>query len=242
MSRRHPRIRAQLTATVTLEDGEAVLVCQTRDISHRGCFLDTAQLIDPGTRVYVAILDERRGVAMEVEGQVTRCLPPGPDGLGRGVGVRFDQPPAEWTDFVAIYQKAHRSPTPPPRRLRVLVVGDRARQRGAMALYVTSGWDVRFASELEGAEDALSGVELNAVIAENDLSDERWKQILAIAQRLQPRARRIVRSALEGKIAPAPGPDDLFHRVVDRNAGLDSLLDALTADISPPPGTAPATE
>jgi hypothetical protein len=221
-----------MTATVTLDDGDDVIVCRTRDISHRGCFLDTAQLLSPGRRVHVAILDDLRGAAMDIDGMVTRCLPPGPDGQGRGLGVRFEQPPPEWSALVQSYQREHRPATPSPRRLRVLVVGDRERQRGAMALYVTSGWDVRFASELEGVEDALSGVALDAVIAENDLHDERWKEILGMARDLQPGARRIVRSTLRGEIAPqSSGAKDLFHRVVDRDDGLDPLLDALTAEI-----------
>lgn len=232
MSRRDIRIRAQLTATVNLEANDDVIVCRTRDISHRGCFLDTAQLISPGTRVHIAVLDQQRGAALEIEGVVTRCLPPGADGLGRGVGIRFDHPPPEWTELVSVYEKEHRPAAPPPRRLRVLVVGDRARQRGAMALYVTSGWDVRFASELDSARDALKGVELNAVIVENDLDDERWKTILGMARDLQPQARRIVRSALSGRSAPrSSGADELFHRVVDRNDGLEPLLDALTAEL-----------
>lgn len=232
MSRRDPRIRAQLTATVTLEDSHDVIVCRTRDISHRGCFLDTAQIITPGTRVLVAILDEQRGAAMEIDGTVTRCLPPGPDGLGRGVGIRFEHPPAEWSDLVTIYEKDYRPQAPLPRRLRVLVVGDRGRQRGAMALYVTSGWDVRFASDLDSVEDALKGVKLSAVIAESDLADERWKAILGLARDLQPHARRIVRSMLRGQAQPqSSGPQDLFHRVVDSEDGLEPLLDALTAEI-----------
>jgi Tfp pilus assembly protein PilZ len=221
-----------LTATVTLEDSDEVIVCRTRDISHRGCFLDTAQLISPGRRVHIALLDQTRGAAMEVDGHVTRCLPPGADGLGRGVGVRFDNPPPEWSVLVQSYQSEQRPSTHAARRLRVLVVGDRARQRGAMALYVTSGWDVRFASELEGVEDALSGVGLDAVIAENDLDDERWKEIMAMARNLQPGARRIVRSTLHGEPAPhSSGAKDLFHRVVDRDDGLEPLLDALTAEL-----------
>ncbi len=234
MSRRDPRIRAELTATVTLAETDDVIVCRTRDISHRGCFLDTDLLIDRGTRVQVALLDEARGAAMEVDGVVTRCLPPGRDGYGRGVGVRFDHPPPEWHDLVAIYQREHKPPAPPPRRLRVLVVGDNARKRGAMALYVTSGWDVRFASDLVGAKDALRGVTLHAVIAENDLEDHRWEELLEMAQDIQPNARRIIRATLHGERAPQSIPGDLFHRVVDRDDGLEALLDALTADMQLP--------
>lgn len=246
MSRRFPRIRARLTATVTLEGSEAVLVCRTRDISQRGCFLDTAQLLEPGARLVVAVMDAARGIAMEVDGRVARCLPPDADGVGRGVGVRFEQPPAEWDEMVAAYQQQQQQGHDPRRkRLRVLVVGDRARQRAAMALYVTSGWDVRFATDLASAQDALSGVQLNAVIAESDLSDIRWQDIMTTARRIQPGARRIVRSSMSHAapkaimdtapdMAPAPPanatPDPaqpLYHQVVNRDAGLDVLLDAL---------------
>ena len=236
MSRREPRIRAELTVTLSVDGRDEVYVCQTRDVSYRGCFLDTAQLIERGTRVGIAIMDLQRGIAMEVPGEVMRCLPPGKDGLGRGVGLRFDAPPPEWEDLVAYYEAESETVAAPavPQRLRILVVGDRKRQRGAMALYVTSGWDVRFASELESAEDALSGVRLNAVIVESDLEDERCFEFLDLAQALQPDARRIVRSDLHGKPAPDSSTmGGLFHRVVDRNSGMDPLLDALKASLDP---------
>lgn len=232
MSRREQRIRAQLTVTMTIEDGDDVYVCRTRDISYSGCFLDTAQMIERGTRVQVAIMDHNRGIAMDVHGYVMRCLPPGKDGLGRGVGLQFYDPPQEWSDLVAIYESEHQPPAAVPRRLRILVTGDRKRQRGAMALYVTSGWDVRFASDLENARDALSGVRLHAVIVESDLDDERCFEFLDLANECQPQARRIVRSELHGKEAPtSESMGGLFHRVVARNAGLDSLVDALTANM-----------
>jgi hypothetical protein len=233
MSRRHPRIRAQLTVTLTLHDSDDVLVCRTRDISQRGCFLDTAQIIDPGTRLQIALLDERRGAAIDLAGEVMRCLPPGPDGLGRGIGVRFVTPPEDWDLLVSGYEQEYERPPPPPRRMRVLVVGDRAQQRAAMALYVTSGWDVRFAVDLSSVEDALHGVTLNAIIAENELEDERWKAVLEVARQLQPQARRIVRSALHGHQAPASsGARALFHRIVDRESGLEALVDAITAELT----------
>lgn len=231
MSRRDPRIRARLAVTITLEDRGDVYVCHTRDISHRGCFLDTAQLIDVGTHVHIAIMDQQRGLAMEVTGTVRRCLPPGKDGLGRGVGLAFDDPPPEWSELVAAYEAEHRPPVPLPARLRILVLGERNRQRSAMALYVTSGWDVRFAADPAGAEDALGGVRLSAVIVEGDLDDERCFEFLDLAMQIQPSARRIVRADLHGRPAPTSnGTGDLFHRVVDRNAGIEPLLDALTAD------------
>lgn len=218
---------------MTIEGRDDVYVCRTRDISHSGCFLDTAQIIERGTRVQVAIMDQTRGIAMDVNGYVMRCLPPGKNGLGRGVGLQFYDPPHEWSELVTIYEAEHQPQTPIPKRLRILVTGDKKRQRGAMALYVTSGWDVRFASELHNARDALSGVRLHAIIVESDLEDERCFEFLDLAKELQPDARRIVRSELHGKPAPtSESMGGLFHRVVDRNAGLDSLLDALTANLS----------
>jgi hypothetical protein len=105
--------------------------------------------------------------------------------------------------------------------MRILVVGDEHRQRGAMALYVTSGWDVMFATDASVLE-ALDEIALDAVIAELDANDPRLPPIMSDVKKVQPAARRIVRG--DGK-----GSDDLVHRYVDRDAGLDALLDAITA-------------
>jgi hypothetical protein len=242
MSRRFPRIRARLTATVSRNgeemDGAILFVCRTRDISERGCFLDTTEAVPPGTRILVALLDESRGVAMEIEGEVARCLPPGPDGKGRGLGVRFENPPEEWNQMVVTYhaeQELERRARRLRRaRLRILVVGEPGRQRGAMALYVTSGWDVRFAADLESAEDALSGVRLDAVIAESDVATAPWADVLSAAVRIQPEARRIVLRAGQVRVHMPAERDQhelpLFHQVVDREAGLEELLEALIGD------------
>jgi hypothetical protein len=236
MSRRFPRIRARLTATVSLAEVGSVFVCHTRDISERGCFLDTARMVEPGTRLLIALLDENRGVAMEIEGEVARCLTPGPDGKGRGLGVRFDEPPLEWNQMVVTYhaeqEQERRARKLRRARLRILVVGDPTRQRGAMALYVTSGWDVRFATDLDNAEDALLGVNLDAVIVENDVPRAPWAEVLSIAQRLQPGARRIVlrTGAMNLSVATTAAEPPLFHQIVDREAGLDELLEALTPE------------
>jgi hypothetical protein len=236
MSRRFPRIRARLTATISLEDLGEVFVCHTRDISERGCFLDTARMLDPGTRLSVALLDENQGVAMEIDGEVARCLTPGPDGKGRGMGVRFDQPPLEWNQMVVTYHAAQEQERRARKlrraRLRILVVGDPTRQRGAMALYVTSGWHVRFATDLDSAEDALFGATLDAVIVESDVPRAPWSEVLSIAQRTQPEARRIVLRAGYLTLPPPPQADEppLFHQIVDREAGIDELLEALVAD------------
>ena len=232
MSRRFPRIRAKLSATVQIEGTSDVLVCRTRDISLTGCFLDTGQLLDPGLELSIALMDAARGEVIEVYGRVTRCLPPGADGVGRGVGVVLPEPPDEWTMLVERHKTGASIPETNPVRLRVLVVGDDKQRRGALALYVTSGWDVRFASDLDGAIEALDGVRLNAVIAENELSDQRWEAVLSAARRMQPSTRRIVRCHLDGEDIPdGAGLRALVHRFVDRGAGLDALLDALTADM-----------
>jgi hypothetical protein len=219
-------------------NGEVLFVCRTRDISERGCFLDTTEAVEPGTRLSVALLDESRGMAMEIEGEVARCLPPGPDGKGRGLGVRFENPPEEWNQMVVTYhaeQELERRARRLRRaRLRILVVGEPERQRGAMALYVTSGWDVRFAADLDSAEDALSGVRLDAVIAESDVARAPWAAVLAAAARIQPEARRIVLRVGQVRVhIPAERGESelpLFHQVVDREAGLDELLEALLGE------------
>lgn len=223
MSRRAVRIRAQLAATVHPVAGD-LFVCQTRDVSSVGCFLDTAAPLDLGAQLSITIFDRTRGAPIEVTGAVTRVL----TGANPGLGVRLDAPPDDWKIMVAVLAHATSAADKPARRLRVLVVGDECRQRGALALYVTSGWDVQFATDLDGTVEALRGVHLDAVIAEHDVSDQRWQDVLGAARRLQPTTRRIVRGASDG---PPPLPP-LVHRFVDREAGLDALLDALTADIA----------
>lgn len=225
MSRRAVRVRAQLAATVHPVGGD-LFVCQTRDVSVVGCFLDTAIPLDPGTRVGISIFDRTRGAPVEVAGVVTRAL----GGANPGLGVRLDAPPEEWRVMVAVLSHATSPSEKPARRLRVLVVGDERRQRGALALYVTSGWDVQFATDLDGTVEALRGPHLDAVIAEHDVADQRWQDVLGAARQFQPTTRRIVRGACDG---PPPLPP-LVHRFVDRDAGLDALLDALTADIGQP--------
>jgi len=227
VSRRAPRYRAQLTCTITSHSGNhALLVCRSRDISNVGVALDTEASLDPGTRIGITVMDPARGVAIEMVGEVTRPL----GGQQAGVGVKLLEPPDDWGALVAMRARAATAggEAPRPRRMRVLVVGDDHRRRGALHLYVTSGWDVRFASDLEGAAEALHDFKIDAVIAEHDLGDPRWQPILSEAKRAQPDARRIVRGALHG---PAPIAGPLVHRFVDREAGIDALLDALTADL-----------
>lgn len=211
-----------MTVTPVIGGGE-LAVCHTRDISDVGMSLETTMTFLLGTRLVITCMDEARGAIVEVVGEVVRQT-------AGGLGIRVIEPPLEWKALVAsTSRRAGTDPGKPSRRLRVLVVGDDQRQRGALALYVTSGWDVRFANDLDTTTEALRGVRLDAVIAEHDADDGRWQPILAEALRAQPHARRIVR----GRVERVPEVEDpqLVHRFVDRNAGLDALLDALTADI-----------
>lgn len=217
---------------------EHTLVCHTRDISAEGCFLDTAEQIAEGVELVIALMDNERGEVVQVEGYVARCVPAKADGSGRGIGVRLSRPTSEWLLMVERYKQgpaAEEAVVAKHLRLTILVVGDEENRRGALALYVTSGWDVRFAVDQATAEEALDAITLDAVIAERDLGDTSWEPILRAAQRRQPQARRIVRCALSGRTPPPRGgPNDLVHRVVDLDSGLDALLDALTYDYSSP--------
>ncbi|MCX5748495.1 MAG: hypothetical protein NT062_39090, partial [Proteobacteria bacterium] len=54
--------------------------------------------------------------------------------------------------------------------------------------------------------------------------DPRLPPIMTDVRKVQPSARRIVRG--DGK-----GDTTLVHRFVDRDAGLEALVDAITADL-----------
>lgn len=204
------------------------VVCRTRDVSDVGACLDTVASIPPGTRVCVSLVDPEQGTAIEMIAEVVRestsqVIP--------SLGLRFLEPTGEWRALVAaVASQSHHSPDRRARRLRILVVGDDHRQRGAMALYVTSGWDVLFANDEGSVLEAIDHVALDAVIAEIDPEDDAWRPMMEAARRRQPTARRIVRS-----IVVAQRTDPLVHRFVDRDAGLEALVDALTADLPAAP-------
>jgi hypothetical protein len=200
--------------------GGELVVCHTRDVSEVGVCLDTAAWLPIGTRVSVSLTDPKSGTNLEVIGDVVREA----EGNNPALGVLLIEPPAEWRNLVAYAQRQSGVVERPGRRMRVLVVGDDHRQRGAMALYVSSGWDILFASDEFAVHEALDNIKLDAVIAELDANDPRIAPIMDDVRRAQPTARRIVRGV--GK-----SDCDLVHRHVERDSGLDALVDAVTANV-----------
>ncbi len=169
-------------------------------------------------------MDHARGMALNITALVARAVPADDDGLGAGIGVHIPEPPDEWTELVAHYESGGVSDTR-TRRLRVLVVADKSHQRGALALYVTSGWDIRFATDVQGATEALGGLNLDAIIAEYDLNDARWRAVLGAAHQLQPGARRVLRTSLHGRSPEFP--EGLVQHTVGVEDGMEALVDAL---------------
>src|SRR5204862_6622076 len=135
------------------------------------------------------LTDPRSGNAMDVVGDVVREV----NGTNPALGVLLIEPPQEWKILVAGAARQSGTVERPGRRMRVLVVGDDHRQRGAMALYVSSGWDVLFASDDYAVHEALEHIKLDAVIAELDAADPRVEPIMDDVRKAQPTARRIVR-------------------------------------------------
>jgi hypothetical protein len=202
-----------------------MVACRTRDLSAVGVCLDTAARFDLGTRVAIGLMDGASGTAVELAGEVVRLT----GGSSPSLGVRLLEPPPEWTALVANLGQRGGFVDKQARRLRILVVGEEYRQRGAMALYVTSGWDVLFAPDQDSVVDALKLVGLDAVIAEMDPDDDAWRPVMSTVKHAQPRARRIVRGVI-GNFVPFD-QEALVHRFVEREAGLTALVDALTADL-----------
>ncbi len=224
LSRRAPRYRIDLAATAVPLLGGDMVVCRTRDVSAVGVCLDTAAWFPLGTRLSLALVDPASGSAIEVIGDVVREAD---KRTGWTLGVVLVSPPDEWQALVAAAARTGATAPHPPRRLRVLVVGDGHRQRSAMALYVTSGWDVLFATDDDSIAEAIASIALDAVVAELDASDPRLASIMQDVQNRQPTARRIARGRGRGEHA-------LVHRFVDRDAGLDALLDAVTSSLPAP--------
>jgi hypothetical protein len=221
LSRRSPRYRIDTAATAVPLLGGDLAVCRTLDVSEVGLSLDTAAWFPLGTRLSVGLVDPASGSALELIGDVVReAIAP-----SWTLGIMLIDPSLEWRALVAAAaRRSSSSYAKPSKRMRVLVFGDDHRQRGAMALYVTSGWDVLFATDEDSIAEALAHIELDAVVAELDVTDPRLPPIMTSVRSSQPTARRIARGA--GRTET-----ELVHRFVDRDAGLDALLDAVTADI-----------
>ena len=200
--------------------GGELVVCRTRDVSDVGVCLDTAAWLPVGTRVSLALTDPRAGTVTEVIGDVVREE----NGKEPALGLLLIDPPPEWKSLVQGAARQSTTIEKPGRRMRVLVIGDSHRQRGAMALYVSSGWDVVFGDHDFALHEVLSDIKVDAVIAELDAGDPRIETIMYEANRAQPGARRIVRGLGRGSC-------DLVHRYVDRDSGLEALLDAVTANL-----------
>lgn len=230
MSRRSQRVRARFAATVQIGGVDHTLICHTRDISHEGCFLETSEQIACGVGVALSVMDNERGQVVSVNGVITR-IGDG-DGDDRGVGVRLIDASNDWQILVHRFREAREiDKVRPNLRLNILVVSSEHNRRGALALYVTSGWDIRFATDTATATEALRGPRLDAIICELDVKDDEWPAILNVAQAVQSQARRLVRCKVRDQDLPTSGSDQLVHRFVDVENGMDALLDALTAEL-----------
>jgi hypothetical protein len=232
VSRGAKRARVRLPVTARFDGGGANgFICRTRDVSEHGVLLETPELFPIETPLWMSLFDEQTGAAIELEGVVARVVPL--EGASpQALGVKLTAVPAGWQALVArvhAERQGRQTSERPIRRLRILVVADEMARRGAVALYVTSGWDVRFASDLASTEEALKGIPIDAVIVERDAAP-RWTEVLEAVQRAQPHARRIVRSSMggHGSTLPDPGgPEALVHHIVDQHAGLEAILEAL---------------
>jgi PilZ domain len=221
LSRRSPRYRIDTAVTAVPLLGGDMAVCRTLDVSDVGLSLDTAAWFPLGTRLALGLIDPSSGGALELIGDVVREA----TAPSWTLGILLIEPSLEWRALVAAAARRSSSGlSKPSKRMRVLVFGDDHRQRGAMALYVTSGWDVLFVTDEESIAEALDNIELDAVVAELDINDPRLLSIMHDVRKSQPTARRIVRGT-------GAGPTELVHRFVDRDAGLDALLDAVSADM-----------
>jgi len=235
MSRRSPRIRARFAATVEVSGTDQTLVCRTRDVSADGCFLDSQAELAPGAAVSLAVMDSVRGEVVQVDGVVARSRPAA-DG-GAGFGVRLARATPEWRILLQCHEHAlgTGSASVATGHLAVLLVGDEGSRRGAAALYVTSGWDVRFATDAAMVALALDEATFDAVVVDYEPDDPRTVEVLRTVRQRRPRALRIICSD-----APAvTGAGLLVQRWVNRDAGVDGLIATLAAEIPPTPSRIP---
>src|SRR5262252_1395683 len=71
---RRARVRLPVTARIGA-DGASAFICRTRDISELGLLLETPELVPPGTEIFLTLLDDQTGEAIELEGEVARSVP-----------------------------------------------------------------------------------------------------------------------------------------------------------------------
>ena len=91
-----------------------------------------------------------------------------------------------------------------------------------------SSWLGRLYAPIDSVDELLNIVATaNPCAVLIDRDDPRSLAVLQAAQRLQPDARRFVRSTLRNKRAPDAG--EIIQGVIDRDAGLDALVEALSS-------------
>ena len=108
------------------------MVCRTRDVSDVGVCLDTAAWLPIGTCVSLALTDPRAGMVIEVIGDVVRE----DNGKDPALGLLLIEPPADWRALVLSAARQSGTADKPGRRMRVLVIGDPHRQRGAAVSWI----------------------------------------------------------------------------------------------------------
>ncbi len=95
---------------------------------------------------------------------------------------------------------------------------------------MTSGWDIRFAGDAAAAREAMGADHLDAVICEFEANEPAWQAIMESARELHPAAKRLIRCKTHNNLPPS-GANELVHRFVETENGMDALLDALTAEL-----------
>jgi hypothetical protein len=233
------RTRARFRITTQVGRDPKVHTLYTRDISATGLFVETDLYLPVRFRLPLTLFDEDTGGAVTLDGEITRVVE-ATESQGGGLGIRLLSSPASWLAVVRRIESrasegrnSNRFRT--LRRLSVLVVGTEPRRRTAVALYVQSGWNVRFASTVQEAEEAVKGLHTDAVIIEEELSETDRNYVLGLARKELPTARRIVRSRTVPPLEPGVAPAEaLVQHFVDAQTGLEGVLEALMALEGPP--------
>lgn len=100
--RKHPRVEARIK--VSFRSVEQLSHEYTRNISTGGIFLKTDRLLDPNAVIELDIAFPDHLGNFKVLGKVTRLMtmshPEDPKKLLYGVGIKFENPPAEMTKII----------------------------------------------------------------------------------------------------------------------------------------------